>query len=64
MASCKRRGCAAGIPSKIDLKDMREGKTRSVKTDADLLGRKPMLKDQTSMNQRPLNVRNPSNGKK
>ena len=64
MARCNKCGKMAGIPSSIPLRDTRTGTTRSVKTDAGLLGNRAMLKDQCGMNQRNLTVKNPLNGKK
>ena len=54
----------AGIPSSIPLRDTRTGTTSTVKTDAGLLGNRATLKDQSSMNQRNLTVKDPLNGKK
>ena len=54
----------AGIPSSIPLRDTRTGTTRTVKTDAGLLGNRATLKDQRGMNQQNLAVKNPLNGKK
>ena len=54
----------AGIPSSIPMRDMREGTSRTVQTDAGLLGNRATLKDQRGMNQQNLSVKNPLNGKK
>lgn len=64
MAKCNKCGKMAGIPSSIPLRDTRTGTTRTVKTDAGLLGNRATLKDQRGMNQRNLAVKNPLNGKK
>lgn len=63
---CGKRTCGkmAGVPSNIPLNDMRKGSTHSVKTDAALVGAKPMLKDQRGMNQRGFTPKNPLNGKR
>lgn len=59
MSRCAKCGKSNGIPSNIPLKDMRTGTKQSVKTDADLVGKKPYLDDKRGMNQSKLNVRNP-----
>ena len=64
MAKCNKCGKMAGIPSSIPLRDTRTGTTSTVKTDAGLLGNRATLKDQSSMNQRNLTVKDPLNGKK
>lgn len=64
MAKCNKCGKMAGIPSSIPLRDMRKGTSRTVQTDAGLLGNRATLKDQRGMNQQNLSVRNPLNGKK
>lgn len=63
MSSCRKCGKSNGIPRNIPLKDMRQGTTRTVKTGSDFLGNRPTLRDQTMMNQRPLKVKNPLNGR-
>ena len=52
----------AGIPTELHLKDTRTGTNRKVKTDADLVGNKPTLKDQRGMNQKKLKHKNPIYG--
>jgi hypothetical protein len=62
MARCAKCGKMAGIPSDIMMKDTRTGTQRKVKTDADLVGNKAMLKDQRGMNQKKLSPKNPIRG--
>lgn len=64
MAKCNKCGKMAGIPSSIPMRDMRKGTSRTVQTDAGLLGNRATLKDQRGMNQQNLSVKNPLNGKK
>ena len=64
MAKCNKCGKMAGIPSSIPMRDMRKGTSRTVQTDAGLLGTRATLKDQRGMNQQNLSVKNPLNGKK
>lgn len=64
MAKCNKCGKMAGIPSSIPMHDMRKGTSRTVQTDAGLLGNRATLKDQRGMNQQNLSVKNPLNGKK
>lgn len=64
MAKCNKCGKMAGIPSSIPLRDMRKGTSRTVQTDAGLLGNRATLKDQRGMNQQNLSVKDPLNGKK
>ena len=54
----------AGIPTSIPMKDQRTGTNKSVQTSANLVGNRPMMKDQTGMNQRSFSPKNPLNGKK
>lgn len=62
MARCKC-GSASGIPSKIPMHDCTKGKgSKSVSTGADLAGNKPSLRD--GRHEKPLNVKNPLNGKR
>lgn len=62
MARCAKCGKMAGIPTELHLKDTRTGTNRKVKTDADLVGNKPTLKDQRGMNQKKLKHKNPIYG--
>ena len=62
MARCAKCGKLPGIPSDIPMKDTRTGMQRKVKTDADLVGNKAMLKDQRGMNQKKLSPKNPIRG--
>lgn len=62
MARCAKCGKMAGIPMGLNMKDTRTGTNRKVKTDADLVGNKPMLKDQRGMNQSKLKLMNPIRG--
>ena len=64
MAKCNKCGKMAGIPGSIPMRDMRKGTSRTVQTDAGLLGNRATLKDQRGMNQQNLSVKNPLNGKK
>ena len=64
MAKCNKCGKMTGIPSSIPMRDMRKGTSRTVQTDAGLLGNRATLKDQRGMNQQNLSVKNPLNGKK
>ena len=54
----------AGIPTSIPMKDQRTGSNKSVRTSANLVGNRPIMKDQTNMNQRSFSPKNPLNGKK
>ena len=63
MARCAKCGKMAGIPTSIPLKDQRTGSNKSVHTSANLVGNRPMMKDQTNMNQRSFSPKNPLNGK-
>lgn len=64
MARCAKCGKMAGIPTSIPMKDQRTGTNKSVQTSANLVGNRPMMKDQTGMNQRSFSPKNPLNGKK
>ena len=64
MARCAKCGKMAGIPTSIPMKDQRTGSNKSVQTSANLVGNRPMMKDQTGMNQRSFSPKNPLNGKK
>lgn len=62
---CGKRSCGkmADIPRTIPLKDTRTGTHRKVQTGANLVGNSASLQDKRGMNQQPLKVRNPLNGK-
>lgn len=62
MARCAKCGKMAGIPTGLHFKDTRTGTNRKVKTDADLVGNKPTLKDQRGMNQTKIKHKNPIYG--
>lgn len=63
---CRRDSCGnmAGIPNSITLTDMRKGTNHTVKTSADLVGNRVMLRDQRGMNQQAIHLGNPLNGKR
>lgn len=59
MSACRKRGCAGGIPSSIKFDDKRKGGSKSVSTDAGLLGKRPTLTDKTGQMSKKLTGKKP-----